>query len=264
MTEAAEVQTEEVTEESNLAGTGGTFDVTDTKPLEDREPESIEDIKKDGLIFGKYKTELDLAKAYKESDKKVKELMRQQKEGIAPDEYKFDFSADEDLKDIDLAESPILDKMLPAFKDAGFTQDQASTIVAEYLKMEKAQAEEWQKEAEEARKTEMAKLGSDGKRAIERIQTLAQKTLSEEEQTVLADLATTADAVHVLNKIMGISPNESIAVSANAAPKASAEELKMKADAFLKEHKRTMSYDKAKQDEYMRLRREQLDAGRAS
>lgn len=91
------------------------------------------------LFAGKYKTVEDLEKGYQETGKYVRDLSAKVKDyeskiPKAPENYAFDFSQDQDLKDINLAEDAQVQKMLPIFKELGISQDQANRLVSEFIK----------------------------------------------------------------------------------------------------------------------------------
>lgn len=175
--ETAEIKQEEL----NLGGEAQKEEVTEEKAEAERE---------DGYLYaGKYKSIDELEKGYKEAVTKLTE-----KNPGAPEEYNFDFSENETLKslDIDLSDDPMFNAALPAFKDAGLTQEQAQSIVASVL----------EKTVEDAPDIgeELKKLGDNGAQIVDEVQRFVDKSLSAEEQEIAVLLGQSAAGINFMHK----------------------------------------------------------------
>lgn len=182
----------ETTEADTTPETGG--DTEGDGDTGGEEPDTMEDA---SLVFGKYK-DLDAARdAFKQLESENGKL-RREKAPEAPEEYSYDFSADEDLKEIipedySFTEDPLIQAMEPVFKEHNFTQDQVASATKAFL--------QWQASEMPDAKVEMEALGDDASKLITGAQDLV-SGLSEEATAELEAFATTAGAVKALNEVV--------------------------------------------------------------
>jgi hypothetical protein len=150
------------------------------------------------LLAGKYKTTEDLVKGYNESGKYIRDLTTKLKDyetkiPKAPEEYMFDFSAVEELKDFNPAEDLQLKSMLPVFKELNLSQEQVSKLVENFVKTSSEPAIT----AEDFKKV----LGADAEVKIGRLQIFNQN-LPKEDQQILESLAGDPHALDFLYRYM--------------------------------------------------------------
>jgi len=210
----------------------------------------------EALLAGKYKTPKDLESGYKEQSKYIAELKTKIEEGTTkvevPEEYKFDFSKDEALKGTELdLEDPVFKSMMPAFKEAGVSQDQASQIVSTYLKQIKDMAPN---EAEETKK-----LGENGEVIVNAISSFWGK-LNEKDKDTLSAITDTADGMEFLYRnLKGINIEKKTPdTSGEGTPLKSGQELVDEAFAYKAKHEATIGSDEAQQAYYNKLHQEGL------
>jgi hypothetical protein len=145
------------------------------------------------LLAGKYKTAEDLENGYKELTAKLRE-----KVPTAPEEYSYDFSDVEALKDIipedfDFADDPLMLALEPVFKENNFTQEQMKAAVSTYLQHQSQLSDP---------QVELEKLGPNAKNLLQGAKEFSSlKHFTEEERSIIQNWATQADEVHLLNKI---------------------------------------------------------------
>lgn len=147
----------------------------------------------------------------------------------APDEYKFDFSEDEDLKDVSVdTENPLFQDMMPAFKEAGLTQEQANTLMKSYLKNQKGAIPDPEAEREA--------LGANADNIIKDVTAFANKHLSAEEAQVLRSMGAYAEELQVLHKLVKMTKAPSGKIPTDSSTdKVSAADLREQASKMRKE-----------------------------
>lgn len=150
------------------------------------------------MIFGKYKDMDAATKAFKTLESENGRL-RREKSPEAPEEYKFDFSEDADLKGyvdgIDLSQDPLMAAITPVMKEHGISQDAAAALVKAKLAYDASTMVDVDAELE--------KLGSEGPQVIAEVETFVQKNYSVADQEILAQIATSAEGVKFIkNNLM--------------------------------------------------------------
>lgn len=149
------------------------------------------------LIFGKYK-DMDAAyNAFKELES-MNGKLRREKKPEAPEEYQIDFSEDEDLKDYlkgyDLKEDPLFQEMIPAFKEANLTQEQAEILVKNQLKYNKSMIIDKKKEVEA--------VGADFDKMDAELSAYLSNSLDEATASTIKSLAVDAQSFQALHKAL--------------------------------------------------------------
>ncbi len=189
---------------------------TEAEALETDAP-SEEQSKAEELIFGKYK-DMDAAQSAFKTLESENGRLRREKQPTAPDEYSFDFSEDQDLKDIysgyDFSEDPILKDMLPVFKEANITEDQAKAIVRGFGLYQKSNMIDFD--------SEVAKIEG-GLETVSAVENYVQKNFTTSEQEVVASWLTTAEGLSVFKKMTMDKPNVIPTSNANVSPDSSAD-----------------------------------------
>ena len=169
------------------------------------------------LIFGKYK-DMDAAQSAFKTLESENGRLRREKQPTAPDEYSFDFSEDEDLKDIysdyNFSEDPILKDMLPVFKEANITEDQAKAIVRGFGLHQKSNMVDFD--------AEVAKIEG-GLETVSAVENYVQKNFTTSEQEVVASWLTTAEGLSIFKKMTMDKPNSIPTSNANVSSESSAE-----------------------------------------
>lgn len=150
------------------------------------------------LIFGKYK-DIEAAQSAFKTLESENGRLRREKKPEAPDEYSFDFSTDESLaevmKDVNLAEDPLMKELSPVMKEAGITQEQAEALVKAKLNFDKSMLPDVD--------GEIAKLGAEGPQVLAQVETFVQKNYTPDDQAILANIATSAEGVlFIKNNLM--------------------------------------------------------------
>lgn len=163
------------------------------------------------LIFGKFKDMDAATEGYKTLESENGKL-RRERAPEAPEVYEYNFTEDNDLKDVvpqdfDFANDPLLKQLEPAFKELNITQEQASKLVGEYLKYEVS--------LQTNPADELAKLGPNGNQVVEDVKNFSQKHFNEEEQAILQQWATTGEATSLLHKISKMSKGSASIPSGN-------------------------------------------------
>lgn len=220
-------------------------------PVEDGTNDSDLVLAPEALLAGKYKTAKDLENGYKEQSKFITELKTKVEEGTVkvevPEEYKFDFSKDEELKGTELdLEDPIFKGMMPVFKEAGVSQEQASQIVSTYLKQIQDMAPN---EAEETKK-----LGDQGEVIVGAVTGFWEK-LNEKDKGILASITDTAAGMEFLYRnLKGINVEQKIPEGGSGGtPLKSGQELVDEAFAYRAKHVDTIGSDTGQQTHYAKL-----------
>lgn len=181
------------------------------------------------LIFGKYKDMEAATSAFKELESQIGKLKRERMPE-APEEYNLDFSEDAELadmmKDYNLKEDPLMEAMLPVFKEANITDEQARGLIKAQLMFNKLQ----DMDAESYKKAELEKLGSEYESINTNLVSYAKRNLTPEEQETFMSLASNAEAFKLLNKL--IDKPSAIPTKANETTGIDKSELEAKARAM--------------------------------
>lgn len=167
------------------------------------------------LLAGKYKTAEELEKGYKELSKKLREGKVE-----APEEYSL-----EAVSEFFDAEDPMLGEYLGVFKELGLSQAQADALLAKYGADMAAQNVDPE--------AEKAKLGAEGEAMIKGLESFFAKqkgNFSEAEQAALGSMASTADGVKALNKLVSLTREQNIPEQVASTPGESKAELLEKAN----------------------------------
>lgn len=165
--------------------------------------EAVDEIK----YAGKYGSVEDLEKGYKELVQKLTE-----KNPKAPEKYTFDFTEDEDLKDLtegyDFESDPLFSRMSLIMKEKNISQDTANALIREYLMFEKESIPDVGEEQK--------KLGHDGQRMISEVEDFVSRNYSAEEQDIARQIASTAEGVKFLHKTAQLGASKSIPTSSES------------------------------------------------
>lgn len=202
----------------------------------------------DTLLAGKYKTVTELESGYKEQRAYVDELRKEvetsSKTVEVPNEYKLDFSTDDDLKDLKVdMEDPQLQTMFPIFKDAGLSQDQVNKIMGGYYKDLQARIPS----VEEEKK----KLGPEADVMIDKLTKYASQ-LSKEDQTIMQNISETATGVDFMYRFL-VNIEKNIPSSLQSAPLKTGEELVDEAFEYRRKHETSIGFNKDQQQHYDKL-----------
>lgn len=167
----------------------------DTAP--DNETEQPQEEVDADLIFGKYKDIETAQEAFKTLESENGRL-RREKSPEAPEEYTYDFGADDELykiipEDYNFSDDPLVQHMEPVFKEANFTQDQVEAATKAWLK--------YQVESGPVPEEEMAALGEDASKMVNKAKSLVDG-LSAEARSEIEGFASTASAVKALAELM--------------------------------------------------------------
>lgn len=161
---------------------------------------SYEDMHLEEPFLGKFETLGDIEKGYKELSQKVRE-----KHPEAPEEYAFDFSEHERLKDLsedyNILEDPLMEAVMPIFKEHNISQDAATALTQSFL--------EWQLESMPTVEQEREKLGSEADAIIDEVSAFVGK-FPESERATLEQIGTTADGVRLLQKLKHMMGEKSV------------------------------------------------------
>ncbi len=202
-------------------------------------------IDEDGKLLGRYNSVTEAKEGIKELRGKVRERQEKKLEAEVPEEYSFDFSENETLKDVELdTEGPLLKSMLPVFKEAGLTQAQADQVVKTYLEMEQSSAVDF-----DQIRTDL------GENSDEIIMGLTQKFegLSKEELASVNSWMYSAKDVQLLSKLAGVDVGLKVPGRIDAAPAKSADEYQREADSYYVEHKDTIGMNDSQQKHWAHL-----------
>lgn len=212
MTEEVAEQAETLIDVSANTEAENTQEATNTEVTRDETeaaPEA-EGLAEDHMYAGKFKSAEELEKGYKELVQKLTE-----KRPEAPEEYKFDFSENDNLKnlEIDLDDDPTYQKMVPLFKELNLTQEQAGLLVNTYL--------ESAYEAVPDLGDEMKKLGPQANEILEKANAFVAQHLTPEEQEMAKVIGQTAEGVKFLEKMAKMRGEQRLPTDAEAyaAPK---------------------------------------------
>jgi hypothetical protein len=201
---------------------------------EAKENDKLKLVNEDGLYFGKYKDEAEAVKAFKNLESENGRL-RREKVPEAPEEYDFDLSNDEDLKEfehlaanLNLSDDPIMKELQPVMQKHGISQDAATELAKTYLKADFSQAPDPGEEKK--------KLGDNADQVIEDVNKFVARNFSEDERSAVEQFASTADNIKVLHKISQMAGSKNIPTDANVGPTESAAELMDKASELKRKH----------------------------
>lgn len=231
---------------SNESAAEVSTDVAETQ-VENQGQESLIDTKEESqeearLLAGKFKDVAALEKGYQEAMKIVTK-----KNPEAPENYDFDFSEYESLKDLnlDLSDDPEFQAMIPVFKELNITQDQANKIVSMALQ---TRITETQADLD----AERAKLGSEADNIIKSVKGFYHNSLTPEEQEAANPLTYSAEGLKLLNKFatLGASSSSSMPDSTNAAPMQTSAELFQEAANYRNENPGMQNGDPAARAKY--------------
>lgn len=212
-------------------------------PDEVKDTSEVTPEKVDHLYAGKYKTAEDLEKGYKEVVQKLTE-----KRPGAPEEYKFDFSESETLKNVEMSldNDPTYQKMIPLFKELNLTQEQAQAIVGTYMET----AYEGIPDIGE----EMKKLGPNANEIITKVNNFVAKQVPEKFRPLVEQAGSTAVGVEFVEWVQnGMMRDNSIPTDAEAyAPRKSYQDLMAEATAMRKSNP-NFDIDKKAQARYEQM-----------
>lgn len=201
------------------------------------------------LLMGKYKDVDALINGKKESDRYVQQLQQElktTKEAVvtAPEEYVFDFEDKEGFEDVELnMEDPELAAMLPVFKEAGLSQEQADSIVGQYVKNLQDAAPDIDEE--------YSKLGDNANTIVSKLEQFAEG-LNEKDQNILAALADTAAGTEFLYRHL-VGSEANIPAATAAGPIKSSQELIDDAQEYRRKNSDTIGSSSEQQKIYNTL-----------
>lgn len=207
------------------------------------------------LFAGKYSTIEQLEKGYAETTKEAQDLRTSlnKLKVVVPESYEFDLKSVEELKgySIDLENDPDIQAILPSFKEAGLTNDQAQKILSGYLRnfyQNVPSAED-----------EMKKLGEEGQKAVAALEKYS-SNMSDEDKKVFSALATSADNVRFLHKHL-VSTEKSIPANSSAPLGKSPQELRDEAFSYREKHSATIASNPDQLAHYNKLMQESFKDG---
>ena len=170
----------------------------------------------DYLYAGKFKTAEALETGYKELMTKFTE-----KRPTAPDEYNFDFSEHETLKNhqINLDDDPTYQAMVPLFKEMNLSQEQASTLMNTYMESIYSEIPDIGEE--------MKKLGPNANEMLDRVNKFVAKEVPEKFRPLIEQAGATAVGVEFVEWVQnGMMRDGPIPTDADAyAPRKSYQEV---------------------------------------
>lgn len=175
-------------------------EVTNEVPTGEENTEAVETASEESpeqeLVFGKYK-DIDAAQDAFKTLESENGRLRREKSPTAPDEYAFDFADDADVKDIygehDFSNDPMAQAILPVFKEANLTQDQANAVIKAYGLHEKSKMVDFD--------AEVAKVDG-GMETVSQVESFVQKNFTSSEQGILASIATSAEGLMFIKNHM--------------------------------------------------------------
>lgn len=199
---------------------------SDTTP-ENVEVSTEENNADDSLIFGKYKDMDAATDAFKTLESENGRL-RREKRLEAPEEYVYDFTEDEDLKDVvsdyDFAADPYLSELDAVFKKHNIPQEAVNDLVKTHMMVDLAN----QVDAGD----EMQKLGPQGADIVKEVSSFVNRNFNEAEQEVLNSFATTAENVQILHKLTKMMKPQSIPAGDKVTSSALKSSKELYAEAF--------------------------------
>lgn len=202
-----------------------------------------EDVYKDGLYFGKYKTMEEAAKGIKELKGKL-----DQKNVSAPEEYDFSELKIEGYDDAKFdPEHPLAKELLPLMKEKNIPQEAAADMAKAFMAWELSQMPDPDKEIE--------KLGPQWKEQIQAVADYA-KGLPKEDEAVrdaIVNATKTAEGVQMITHFMNKQASVTVPDNADDFSRKSAREWEEEAFAYRDKHSATIDSDKKQQDHYDNL-----------
>lgn len=174
-----------------------------------------------GKLFGKFDKPADLAKSYRELEKK---MTLDAKNVKAPEKYEFNYDGDTFKKAGVNSEDALLQKVLPVFKDANLPQETVDKILETVL--------QHNTEGMVSYEDEVAKLGGDKDAIISDLVAFSSKNLSKDEVNVFNNIAITADGTKLLHKLVGMTREMNIPAQASAVDSKTATQLEADAIDF--------------------------------
>ena len=197
------------------------------------------------LIAGKYKTQEELVEGYKELKQKLSE-----KNPEAPESYELNFADDEAFKpfadlelNLDLANDPLVESMLPVFKEFNISQEAAAALTKAHMLHELNGF----KDIGDVQK----ELGPQANTLIQEANEYVSKYLNAEEQGVAKVMGQSAEGMRLLHKMSQMVGEKSIPADLGGHVKTSSAELISKAMAMSKEP--NFNQNTAKIAEYEKL-----------
>lgn len=224
------------------AGENGTFSVESFG-----EAMKNADVFAEGKLFGKYGSWDDAAKGFKELNGKLRE-----KSPGAPETYDLSGVKIEGQPDIKFdPENPVAKVMLPAFKEAGISQEAATKLAGVFMAYEAQNLID--------PKVELAALGKDGIAMIDNVKTHVSAVAPKELQADIADITSTASGIRVLNWLLKGRTEKTIPTTIeNLSDQKSAAEWATEAAEYEKKFKTEINGGHPQhQARYRELRREQ-------
>jgi hypothetical protein len=204
----------------------------------------LEEFKKDGMYLGKYKNLYETLKGASNAQKELTRL-QQLKAPEAPEEYKIDFSADEELHGLEIdTEDEKLKGFLGQAKENNWTQEQVDLALKTYYK-----------EMKEFLPDPVVEKEALGAEAPQLIQKAAQvvKMLPQELQGPMIEASATANGVKALNALHELLKDKSIPDS-KVVPVKGKEELQQEAKMFFSEHFKDGEFDSyANREQYEQM-----------
>ena len=174
----------------------------------------------DGFNPEKYKTVAAQAKAQRELAKKLGGFTG------APDEYKLNETKDNNsFIQVD-TESEIYKSFHELAKTNGMSNDMFNSLVEMHLKNTELNTEQQEKISEESRQEEIKKLGENSTEILSEIGSWANNNLLDNELEQFRGMATTADNVKLLQKIIQKTSASKIGAIANSTPDFTRDDLR--------------------------------------
>lgn len=207
------------------------------------------EIFKDGKLFGIWPSFEEAAKGVSNLQGKLRE-----KSPEAPEAYDFSKVQVKDKPDLKVdGESPVAKAMLPAFKEAKLTQEQANVLAGAFLQFEDGLMID--------AKAEMTKLGEKGQAMVDNVKHHVLDKAPDDLKKSIEAVTLTADGIKVLNwllegRVEGTVPAES---AAGAVSKTSQQWFD-EAQEYRTKHEKTIAGDAGQQKHYMNLMRQGAEA----
>lgn len=207
------------------------------------------EILKDGKLFGIWPSFEEAAKGVSNLQGKLRE-----KSPDAPETYDFSKVQVKDKPDLKVdGESQVAKAMLPAFKEAKLTQEQANVLAGAFLQFEDGLMID--------AKAEMTKLGEKGQAMVDNIKQHVLDKAPDDLKKSIEAVTLTADGIKVLNwllegRVEGTIPNDSAAGEMSKTSQQWFDE----AQEYRTKHKDTLAGDAGQQKRYMELMRKGAEA----